>query len=169
MKLQNTYIKQKVAFINIMLLIVLLICLMLNYLNINILKKEDDIIVIISLLALLYMSYLGCPYFKYDSEGETLILKNEKSFFPTFLVREKQSDFPKRKLKKFAIKNKFLLKKRLEIYIFSTRVQTGQTKIYFDISYLTKKQIKDLNFSLNKVINDNQQFLEEKQRKQIEV
>lgn len=169
MKLQNTYIKQKVAFINIMLLIVLLICLMLNYLNINILKKKDDIIAIISLLALLYMSYLGCPYFKYDSEGETLILKNEKSFFPTFLVREKQSDFPKRKLKKFAIKNKFLLKKRLEIYIFSTRVQTGQTKIYFDISYLTKKQIKDLNFSLNKVINDNKQFLEEKQRKQIEV
>lgn len=157
MKLQNTYIKQRITFINIMLLIVLIASCMLYYMDINILKDESILLAVINLLGLLYMNYLGCPFFKYDSDGETLIFKNEKSLYPSLFVSEKQSDFPKIKLSKFVIKNRPLFKKKLEIYIFSRRIKKKQTKICFDISYLTSKQIKNLKISLNKVIKDNRE------------
>ncbi|MCT6869250.1 hypothetical protein [Apibacter sp.] len=155
MKFQNPKTKNKVAIINIVILIIFITSFIFIYLNIPAFGKSDEFILLFSLIILLYLTYLGCPFFRYDSDGETLIFENEKSLPISFLVKESLSDFPKRKLIKFTIKNKPLFKKVLEIYISSRRVNTGLSKVNFDISYLNSKQIRDIRISLNKVINEN--------------
>jgi hypothetical protein len=157
MKLQNKPTKSKVTAINIIIFIILLMSLTLSYLDIAIFANHDELVFCISLFLLIYLAYLGCPFFKYDSEGETLIFQNQKALPMSFLIKETQSDFPKRKLKNFNIKKRPLFKKTLEIYISSKRVNIGLSKINFDISYLNSKQIRDLNISLNKVLKENNQ------------
>ncbi|MXO32131.1 MULTISPECIES: hypothetical protein [Apibacter] len=155
MKFQNPKTKSKIAIINIVILIVFFTSFVFIYLNVPAFGRSDEFVLFISLLLLIYLAYLGCPFFRYDSEGETLIFQNEKSLPIAFLVRESLSDFPKRKLVKFVIKNKPLFKKVLEIYISSKRVSSGQSKVNFDISYLNSRQIRDIRISLNKVISEN--------------
>ncbi len=156
MKLQNKQTKSKVTIINIMLFIIFFTSLVFSYLDIKLFRSKDEITCVISFIFLIYMSYLGCPLFLYDSEGETLIFQNKKAIPFAFLVHEQQSDFPKRKLNNFNIIKMPLFKKKLEIYISSKRVSSGLTKISLDISYLTSKQIKDLKISLNKVLKENE-------------
>ncbi len=160
MKLQNKQTKSKITVINILLLIIFFTSLIFSYLDISILRSNDEIVCIVSLIILLYISYLGCPYFLYDSNGETLILHNKKALPFAFLVHEKQSDFPKRKLIKYSIDNKPLFKRKLDVYISSKRVNSGLSKISFDISYLTSKQVKNLNISLNKIVKENESYIE---------
>ncbi|WP_128152478.1 hypothetical protein [Apibacter raozihei] len=121
-------------------------------------EKNDEIICFVSFILLIYLSYLGCSFFRYDSGGETLILQNQKALPFSFLVKETQSDFPKRKLVNYKVVNKFLFKRKLEIYITSKRVSSGMTKISFDISYLSSKEVKNLKISLDKVMKENSQY-----------
>jgi hypothetical protein len=155
MKFQNPKTKSKIAITNIVILIIFFTSFIFMYLNIPAFGRCDEFVLLISLLILVYLAYLGCPFFRYDSDGETLIFQNEKSLPISFLVKESLSDFPKRKLIKFVIKSKPLFKKVLEIYISSKRVSSGQSKVSFDISYLDSKQIRDIRISLNKVVNEN--------------
>jgi hypothetical protein len=155
MKFQNKKTKSKIAITNIVILIIFFTSFIFMYLNIPAFGRCDEFVLLISLLILVYLAYLGCPFFRYDSDGETLIFQNEKSLPISFLVKESLSDFPKRKLIKFVIKSKPLFKKVLEIYISSKRVSSGQSKVSFDISYLDSKQIRDIRISLNKVVNEN--------------
>ncbi|MDR2121718.1 MAG: hypothetical protein LBP34_01200 [Flavobacteriaceae bacterium] len=164
MKLQNKPTKSKVTVVNITTLIIFFTSLAFIYLDIPAFGYHDEMISVISLVILLYLTYLGCPFFMYDSEGETLIFQNQKALPFSFFVKEIQSDFPKRKLKNFNIKNRFFFKKILEIYISSKRVNSGLSKIDFDISYLSAKQIRDLRTSLKRVLHENTQYQQNKEK-----
>ncbi|TWP23005.1 hypothetical protein ETU08_09535 [Apibacter muscae] len=155
MKIQNKETQNKLKIVNILTLIVCVSSIIFIYLDIRSLQYRDDLVFILSLLILLYLTYLGCPFFKYDGEGETLIFQNKRSLASSVFVKELQSDFPKRKLKKFNIKKSYFFKKTLEIYISSNRVSGGLSKLRFDISYLSSKQIRNLKISLDKVVKEN--------------
>ncbi|MDR1876650.1 MAG: hypothetical protein LBQ84_03405 [Flavobacteriaceae bacterium] len=155
MKLKSEQTKNKVAVVNIIVLIIFFTSLIFSYLDIAASKNNDEIALVASMLILIYLSYLGSPGFRYDSEGETLIFRNDKALPISFLTKDLQSDFPKRKLKKFNVKYKPLFKKKLEIYIYSKRASSGLSKLDFDISYLTKRQVRDLKTSLKKVLKEN--------------
>ncbi|MGM5629610.1 hypothetical protein O2K51_01810 [Apibacter raozihei] len=158
MKLQTKQTKSKITIVNIILLIIFFTSFFFSYMDIQVMEKNDEIICFVSFILLIYLSYLGCSFFRYDSGGETLILQNQKALPFSFLVKETQSDFPKRKLVNYKVVNKFLFKRKLEIYITSKRVSSGMTKISFDISYLSSKEVKNLKISLDKVMKENSQY-----------
>lgn len=161
MKIQKSNVKNKITVLNIILYIVLFSALLFIYLDINSLGNLDNLLAIASFSLLLFLSYLGSPYFMYDSQGEILMLQNEKAL-PLSLGYQRKADFPKSKLLKFNIYH-FLFRKVLEINISSKRTPNGISKMRFNISYLTKKEIRDLKLSLEKIIKINR---EEKQNQQ---
>lgn len=94
----------------------------------------------------------GKQIFEYDSDGEVLIFKN-RSIISIF-GKAANDEFPKYKLKRFGIVN-FLLFKRLYIMISSKKSEHRMLR--YDISYLSKQEIRDLRISLNKVLKTNQE------------
>ncbi|MDR3273121.1 MAG: hypothetical protein LBT29_06555 [Flavobacteriaceae bacterium] len=153
MKLQNRATRNKVAILNILLLIGLATSIVFFFLRIEI-RSYDIIVAAVCLVSLLCLNYLGAPFFKYDSNGETLIIQNEKAL-PFSLTREHSADFPKEKLTKFSINYHFLFKRTLEIYIKSRRGSHGRSKLSFNISYLDRKDVANLKISLNKMLHEN--------------
>jgi len=155
MKLQNRTTKNKVIILNILLLIGLITSICFFFLKNEINSYYDVATALVCLIALQCLNYFGAPYFKYDSNGETLIIQNQKAL-PFSLVREHSADFPKGKLVKFNIANGFLSKQTLELYIRSRRGNhAAHSKLKFNITYLSRKDIKNLNISLNKVLREN--------------
>ncbi|GGG51499.1 hypothetical protein [Epilithonimonas arachidiradicis] len=119
-------------------------------------KKAWILLAIPSLLFLL-LYILGRPVFEYDSDGEALNFRNNHILY--ILARKDAKDeFPKYKLLKFNIINVFVFK-RLYVYILSKKNHIVILK--YDINYLSKKQIKDLKFSLNKVVKANKEIRHE--------
>lgn len=101
---------------------------------------------------LFFLLYLfGRPIFEYDSDGEALNFRNSHILY-LLAKRNAKDEFPKYKLIKYSIVN-FLIFKRLYVYISSKKNHI--TILKYDINYLSKKQIKDLKFSLNKVVKTN--------------
>lgn len=103
------------------------------------------------LFLLLYI--FGRPVFEYDSDGEVLNFRNNHILY-LLSKKNAKDEFPKYKLLKFNIVNGLIFK-RLYIYISSKKNHV--TILKYDISYLSKKQVKDLKFSLNKVIKTNRE------------
>ena len=154
MKLQNRTTKNKVTIFNILLLVGLATSISFFFLK-NEIKSYDVVTAVVCLIALLCLNYFGPPYFRYDSNGETLIIQNKKAL-PFSLVKEHSVDFPKEKLVKFNIANGFLFKQTLELYIRSRRSNhAAHSKLKFNITYLSRRDIKNLNISLNKVLREN--------------
>jgi hypothetical protein len=111
--------------------------------------------ILIFLLARFYFSHS----FQYDSDGEALNFRNDKvHLFGIFKSSPKKAEFPKRKLKNYRVKHKFV-GKYLSLTLYSSRAESGQTKLEFDISLLSGSEIKELKRSLNKIVslNKNQQ------------
>lgn len=107
----------------------------------------------LGLLAFLY--YRGLPVFEYDSDGEVLNFTardpNLQMISNSFV---KHTEFPKRKLVRFEIK-RYPFRRRLHLYIDSKNHSLKKQSV--SISYLSRREVKDLNRSLLGVISRNKE------------
>lgn len=93
---------------------------------------------------------IGRQIFEYDSDGEALNFRN-RNIVP-FINKPLSDEFPKYKLISYEIVDMFLIKR---LYVKVSSKNMGSTMLKYEISYLSKKEIKDLKFSLNKVVKTN--------------
>ena len=108
------------------------------------------LIVPISFITLFYAR--GRQIFEYDSDGEALNFKNRNVVL--FLDKPLNDEFPKYKLLNYEVVNIFILKR---LYISISSKKSKNLMLRYDISYLTKKELNDLKFSLSKVIKNNKE------------
>lgn len=108
------------------------------------------------LFCLLYL--LGKPIFEYDSDGEALNFRNNHILY-ILTKKNAKDEFPKYKLIKYNVVNSLFLKK---LYIYISSKKSNVVILKYDISYLNKKEIKDLKFSLSKVVKANQEARQDK-------
>lgn len=94
----------------------------------------------------------GRQIFEYDSDGEALNFKN-RNIVP-LLGREARDEFPKYKLISYEVVNGFIFKR---LYVKISSKKNHSTVLKYDITYLSSKEIKDLKFSLSKIIKANKE------------
>lgn len=105
----------------------------------------------------LFLYLLGRPVFEYDSDGEALNFRNNHILY-LLSKKNAKDEFPKYKLIKFNLVNVFFFKK---LYIYINSKKSHVVILKYDISFLSKKQVKDLKFSLNKVLKLNKENVHE--------
>lgn len=115
------------------------------------------ILLAIPLMLFLLLYFIGRPVFEYDSDGETLNFRNSHILY-LLTKKNAKDEFPKYKLLKFNIVN-VLFFKRLYVYISSKKSHV--IILNYDVTFLSKKQLKDLKFSLNKVVKINKEVRNE--------
>lgn len=129
----------------------------LEKIKFDVLGWESYLFIIIPVL-LLYIFYLkGRQIFEYDSDGEALNFRN-RSFLPIF-GKPASDEFPKYKLLKYEVVDAFLFKR---LFITIPSKKSNSIVLKYDISYITKKELRDLKFSLNKVIKANKEIIEQR-------
>ncbi len=108
----------------------------------------------IAMVILAFIWYRGLPEFKYDSDGEVLNFTTQDPNLIKISNRlfYQHSEFPKRKLRSFSI-NTLPFRRTLTIAVNSK--DGGAKKEKFSVSYLSRKERKDLVHSLNKVMATN--------------
>ncbi len=112
------------------------------------------LIIVPSFLGLIF--YLrGRQIFEYDSDGEALNFKNRNVLFYEKAISD---EFPKYKLVSYEIIDVLIFRK---LYISVSSKKNKVITLKYDISYLSKKELKDLKFSLSKVIKENQEIKRE--------
>lgn len=116
----------------------------------NILGKESLLLIIVPVIIMILFYVSGRQIFEYDSDGEALHFRN-RNIIP-FLQKPLSDEFPKYKLQKFEIINLFIIKR---LYITISSKNNGSTMLKYEISYLTRKEVTDLRFSLQKVVKTN--------------
>ncbi|MGY5846691.1 hypothetical protein ACW6QP_04665 [Salegentibacter sp. HM20] len=126
------------------------------FVNIELMGSDEPINIshfypnIVVLLAAIYMHRVG-QSFDFDSDGETLIFKNNGVLFSKFMeYRVQKAEFPKRKLGKFKFRD-FGIYSSLTIYI-SSRRRRGFKKYTFNTTFLNKKKKKAMVESLHKIL-----------------
>lgn len=155
MRLSNRNKTSVYGFINTLLIFFLIAGVGTYFLEkyrFNILGKERFLLIAIPSFLILLFYFNGRQIFEYDSDGEALHFRN-RNIIP-FLQKPLSDEFPKYKLLKFEIINMFFMKR---LYIKISSKNNGMTLLKYEISYLTRKEIKDLRFSLNKVIKTNKE------------
>lgn len=101
----------------------------------------------------LFLVWRGLPVFEYDSDGEVLIFTAKEPFFlPFSRAFVSHTEFPKRKLRGYRIKN-FPFRRIISVSIASKEGFTK--KVSIPISYLNKEDVRDLERSLNGVLKKN--------------
>ena len=116
--------------------------------------NESVLFVLLPVLLLILFLMRGRQIFEYDSDGEAVNFKN-RNIIP-FLSKEIRDEFPKYKILSYEVVNAFLFKK-LYVKIKSRKEHHQAIILKYDISYLTDKEIKDLKFSLKKIIKANRE------------
>ena len=114
--------------------------------------NESVLFVLLPVVLLILFLVRGRQIFEYDSDGEAVNFKN-RNIIP-FLSKEIRDEFPKYKILSYEVVNAIVFKK-LYIKIKSKKEHIAVLK--YDISYLTDKEIKDLKFSLKKIIKANKE------------
>ncbi|ASW73279.1 hypothetical protein IQ37_03955 [Chryseobacterium piperi] len=155
MRLSNRNKAPGYNFINTLLLMILvggIASFFLEEYKFNVLGPESYLLIIIPIIMLCFFYLAGRQIFEYDSDGEALNFKN-RNVFP-FLDKPLSDEFPKYKLMHYEIVNLFFVKR---LYITISSKNSGSTMLKYEISYLTKKEINDLKFSLNKVVKTNKE------------
>ncbi|MCE3074633.1 hypothetical protein [Chryseobacterium gwangjuense] len=139
-------------FINMMLLLTLAGGIIAFFLEerLNILGDFSYLFIVIPTIMLGAFYLIGRQIFEYDSDGEALNFKN-RNIVP-FINKPLSDEFPKYKLISYEIIDIFLIKR---LYVKVSSKNMGSTMLKYEISYLSKKEIKDLKFSLNKVVKTN--------------
>lgn len=160
MRLSNRSKAPVYSFVNTLLIIVVLggiAAFLLERYKFNILGWESYLLIIIPfmILGLFYMS--GRQIFEYDSDGEALHFRN-RNIIP-FLSKPLSDEFPKYKLISYELLNMIFVKR---LYITISSKNSGSTILKYEISYLTKKEVTDLKFSLTKVVKNNKEKMKEK-------
>ena len=116
--------------------------------------NESVLFVLLPVALLILFLVRGRQIFEYDSDGEAVNFKN-RNIIP-FLSKEIRDEFPKYKILSYEVVNAFLFKK-LYVKIKSRKEHHQAIILKYDISYLTDKEIKDLKFSLKKIIKANKE------------
>ncbi|MDL1913217.1 MAG: hypothetical protein FDW93_01645 [Bergeyella sp.] len=127
-------------------------CLFLFYFNKNRIERVDTVGVYTSAITIVLWILLfirGKMIFEYDSDGEAFLFRNESIYFNSSRGGD---EFPKYKLLKFEILNLFFLKK---LYITVSSKKKNRMILQYNISYLTRSQVKDLERSLGFVLEEN--------------
>jgi len=143
------------SFINTLLLMILLggiIAFLLEEYKFNILGIESYFLLIVPLILLILFYFNGRQIFEYDSDGEAIHFRN-RNIIP-FLNQALSDEFPKYKLIKYDVVTILFVKR---LYLTVSSKNNGSTILKYEISYLTKKEISDLKFSLNKVVKANKE------------
>ena len=120
--------------------------------RLDFLGNESYLLLIIPIVILILFHFRGKQIFEYDSDGEALNFKNRNVI--TFLDKVVSDEFPKYKLLNYEVVNALLFKRS---YITKKKKKSNSVILRYDISYLTNKEIKDLKFSLNKVLKANKE------------
>ncbi len=120
--------------------------------RIDFLGQESYALVIVPIILFILFYLRGRQIFEYDSDGEALNFKNRNII--TALEKDASDEFPKYKLLHTEVVNAIILKK---LYITISSKKNNAVVLKYDISYLSNKEIKDLKFSLNKVIKANKE------------
>ena len=116
--------------------------------------NESILFVLLPVVLLILFLVRGRQIFEYDSDGEAVNFKN-RNIIP-FLSKEIRDEFPKYKILSYEVVNAIFLKK-LFVKIKSRKGHHQAIILKYDISYLTDKEIKDLKFSLKKIIKANKE------------
>ena len=116
--------------------------------------NESILFVLLPVVLLILFLVRGRQIFEYDSDGEAVNLKN-RNIIP-FLSKEIRDEFPKYKILSYEVVNAIFFKK-LFVKIKSRKEHHQAIILKYDISYLTDKEIKDLKFSLKKIIKANKE------------
>ena len=114
--------------------------------------NESILFVLLPVVLLILFLVRGRQIFEYDSDGEVVNFKN-RNIIP-FLSKEIRDEFPKYKILSYEVVNAIFFKK-LFVKIKSRKEHYQAIILKYDISYLTDKEIKDLKFSLKKIIKAN--------------
>ena len=156
MIINNKRVKKHFSLIYIITLFVLIISIVDDGISgtyRNFLAEEYLLLVIIGILVMMY--WLGSPLFKYDSDGEVLIIESSEPILVSrFTGKHFSAEFPKVKLINFEI-NQLLLKKTLYLYL---RGKNKEKVLKTSVSYLSGKELLLLEKSLNKVLKKNANF-----------
>ncbi len=160
MRLNN---RSKTGFYNflstllVMMMFLGIVAFLFERYKLNIVGEWISLLFIVIPAILLIIFYVrGRQIFEYDSDGEALNFKNSNVI--VFLDKSLSDEFPKYKLLSYEIVNAFIFK-RLFVTISSKKSYSVILK--YDISYLTRKEVRDLKFSLNKVIRQNKELKRE--------
>ena len=114
--------------------------------------NESILFVLLPVVLLILFLVRGRQIFEYDSDGEAENFKN-RNIIP-FLSKEIRDEFPKYKILSYEVVNAIFFKK-LFVKIKSRKEHHQAIILKYDISYLTDKEIKDLKFSLKKIMQAN--------------
>lgn len=155
MRLSNRSKTPLYYFINTLLLMIVLIGFLafsLEEYRFNILGLEAYFLIIIPLVFLLFFYIRGRQIFEYDSDGEALHFRNRNII--SFLSTSVNDEFPKYKLINYELVTVLFVRR---LYVTISSKNSGSTTLKYEISYLTKKEISDLKFSLNKVVKENKE------------
>lgn len=155
MRLSNRTKAPIYNFVNTLLLMILLGGIMgffLEEYKFNILGIESYLLIIFPLILLILFYLNGRQIFEYDSDGEAIHFRN-RNIVP-FLNRPLSDEFPKYKLIEYDVVTILFIKR---LYLTISSKNSGSTMLKYEISYLTKKEINDLKFSLNKVVKANKE------------
>lgn len=117
----------------------------------DVLGEKSWVLLLVPIILLLFLYILGRPIFEYDSDGEALTFRNYH-IVHIFTKKNAKDEFPKYKLLEFNVVNALIFKK---LYIYVSSKKSNVMILKYNISFLNSKQIKDLKFSLNKVIKAN--------------
>ena len=116
--------------------------------------NESILFILLPVVLLILFLVRGRQIFEYDSDGEAVNFKN-RNIIP-FLSKEIRDEFPKYKILSYEVVNAIFFKK-LFVKIKSRKEHHQAIILKYDISYLTDKEIKDLKFSLKKIIKANKE------------
>ena len=116
--------------------------------------NESILFVLLPVVLLILFLVRGRQIFEYDSDGEAVNFKN-RNIIP-FLSKEIRDEFPKYKILSYEVVNAIFFKK-IFVKIKSRKEHHQAIILKYDISYLTDKEIKDLKFSLKKIIKANKE------------
>ncbi|KAB2814850.1 hypothetical protein [Phaeocystidibacter luteus] len=117
--------------------------------------NQTPVITILVLAIALVLIYRGNPVFRYDSDGEVLILDSKEPILGGFLRSNKLYEFPKRKLIGFRI-IRWPLRKVLILKIKSKEAKYKTLRVV--ISSLKSSEVRDLGRSLDSVAKANKKL-----------
>jgi len=146
--------------------IISLICVILDVVILNIDGTFNSVIglSLVPIAISLFLIFLGHPKMEYDSDGEVLNITTEDPNFKWMggKLWHTHVEFPKRKLANFKMTQR-LLKRQLIIQIKSK--EGHLKKRVFSISFLSRKQRRELKYSLNKVMSRNAKNYESRNKR----
>ncbi|GGH75977.1 MAG: hypothetical protein EP346_05110 [Bacteroidetes bacterium] len=112
------------------------------------------------ILLVIILIYRGNPVFRYDSDGEVLIVDSKEPFLGGVFRSNRMYEFPKRKFVGYKIK-KYPLRRVLILRVKSKESKFKTMRV--TISYLTRSEVKDLSRSLESVAKTYKNHNEEDQ------